>query len=191
MADYSKEPFALFFSGVESDRYFDIVTAESNTVLMSYLYFKRKPKKFLKERFDKCPELRLLIDSGAHTFLSKEEYFEKDVAYWEKYLTEYTAWIRENKDHVFAVVELDIDDLVGSAKVEEWREKYFAPLEEEGIQVIHVWHSVRGIKNWEQMCQKYQYVGFSMMGDKDLTVDKCSQMVNMARKHGARVHGLA
>ena len=191
MRDFSKDPFSLFFSGVQGDRYFDIVTKESLTVLMSYLYFKSKPKKFLKERVDRFPDLKMMIDSGAHTFIQEPEYADKDVAYWESYLKGYIAWIRENREVVFAAVELDIDYLVGQEKVDEWREKYFKPLEEEGIQIIYVWHKIRGEKDWESMCKKFKYVGFSVMGDKDLTTEKGNKMVNIARKYGARTHGFA
>ena len=191
MRDFSKEPFSLFFSGVQSDRYFDIVTKESLTVLMSYPYFKKMPKKFLKERVDRFPDLKMMIDSGAHTFIQDEKFAEKDIEYWENYLEEYTAWIRENKEVIFAAVELDIDYLVGQDVVDGWREKYFKPLEDEGIQVIYVWHNVRGEKDWERMCQQFRYIGFSMMGDSNLTIDKCNQMVNIAQKFGAKVHGLA
>lgn len=192
--------FQIFFSGVESDRYFDIVTEETNAVLMSYLYIQRKGKKFLQERFEKHPDLRLMIDSGAHTFIAKEDEYRKTAEnykkkhgtdYWENYLEKYTAFARENKEHVFAVVELDIDYLVGQEKVEEYREKYFKPLEEEGIQVIYVWHNIRGLQDWERMCNKYDYVGFSIQMDSDMTVDMATKMVNIAKRFGAKVHGFA
>lgn len=186
----NQTPFCIFFSGVEPERYFEITTKETNTLLMSYHYFSRKGKKFVQDRFEKCPNLKLIIDSGAHTFIQKEdEYRKKPLEFWEKYLEGYVKWARENRDHVFAVVELDIDYIVGEDKVEEWREKYFEPLRADGIEVIYVWHTIRGEANWETMCQKYPYVGFSLQGDKDLTVDKCMRMANTARKYGSRIHG--
>ena len=190
--DYSKEPFSLFFSGVESDTYFEIATGETNTVLMSYLYIKRKGRKFLRDRIEKKPDLRLLVDSGAHTFLSdksKEDYSNKPIEYWEKYLEEYVRFARENKDNVFAVVELDIDSLVGTDKVNEWRKKYFEPLEEEGIQVCYVWHRIKGMDEWTRMCQKYSYVGFSFM--EDGVGELAQKLYHTAKKYGARIHGFA
>lgn len=188
--DYNNSEFQIFFSGVEPPRYFDIVTTETNAILMSYHYIQRKGKKFLEECKKNREDMRMLVDSGAHTFIKKEdEYSKKPPEYWESYLEKYTQFARDNKDLVFAVVELDIDYLVGQEKVEEWREKYFRPLEEEGIQVIYVWHRVRGEANWEEMCKKYSYVGFSIQGDSDMTVDRCSKMVNIAKKYGTKVHG--
>lgn len=187
--DLAKKEFSLFFSGVESDSYFDIVMKESNNILMSYLYIQKKPKKFLQERFAEHPNVRLLLDSGVHTFYKKiEDYKKKDLAWWENYLEKYTQFARDNREHVFAVVELDIDGIVGVAKVNEFREKYFKPLEADGIQVCYVWHQVRGEVEWERMCQTYSYVGFSLQ-EQDMTVEKCVRLSNIARKYGARIHG--
>jgi hypothetical protein len=194
MGKFDNEPFQIFFSGVESDSYFDIVTKETNAVLMSYLYIKSKPKKFMKERFAKRPDLRILIDSGAHTFLEDKrgEYANKGIDYWEKYIEGYVSFIRENKEHIFAAVELDIDSLVGTAKVEEWRTKYFEPLEAEGIQVIYVWHSIKGDAEWEKMCERYSFIGFSFREvSADFTIKKLSKMFNLAKKYKARIHGFA
>lgn len=189
---YAKSEFQIFFSGVESDSYFNIVTKESNAVLMSYLYIKRKGKNFISNRLKECPNLRLMVDSGVHTFLKKEdEYRKKPIEYWEKYLEEYTAYARSNRDFVFAIIELDLVDFVGTAKIEEWREKYFKPLEEEGIQVIYVWHETEGQARWEEMCKKYNYISFSLQGDRAPDMGTCIKMVNTAKRYGTRVHGLA
>lgn len=190
--DYSKEIFQIFFSGVESDKYFEIVTKETNAVLMSYLYIKRKGKTFITNRIKEKPDLRLMIDSGVHTFLAKEdEYSKKPLEYWEKYLNEYVAFARSNKDNVFCIIELDLVDFVGREKILEWREKYFKPLEEEGIQVMYVWHDMEGADGWEYMCKNYKYIGFSLQGERAPDMPTCMRMMNTAKKYGTRVHGLA
>jgi len=192
MSKYADSEFQIFFSGVEPPRYFEIAIENTNAILMSYHYMQRKGKSFLENCKTKRPDLRMLVDSGAHTFIKKEdEYRKKPIEYWETYLQKYTQFVRDNKDIVFAVVELDIDYLVGEEKVNEWRRKYFKPLEEEGIQVIYVWHANRGENGWEQMCKDNDYVGFSVQGDSDMSVDKCSKLVNIAKKYGTKVHGFA
>lgn len=192
MSTFSKSEFQIFFSGVESDRYFDIVTNETNAVLMSYLYIKRKGKTFISNRAKERPGLRVMIDSGVHTFLKKEdEYRKKSLDYWEKYLLEYVEFARNNRDNVFAIIELDLVDFVGIDKIEEWRETYFRPLEEDGIQVMYVWHETEGQARWEEMCKKYSYIAFSLQGDRAPDMNTCIKMVNIAKKYGTRVHGLA
>ena len=159
MREFNQEEFHYFFSGTEPDNYFEMVAEESNTMLMSYFHAKKKGKKFLAERFKICPDLQLIVDSGAFTFLGNpEEHTDKEDSYWDKYLTEYCNFITSNKEHVFAAGDLDIDEVVGSEKVDEWREKYFKPLEDEGIQMIYMWHPQRGDRGWEEMCKKHKYI---------------------------------
>ena len=183
--------FQLFISGCEPDSYYDIVCKETPTMLMSFLYAQRKGKGFIKKRAKQRPDVRFLIDSGAHTFLSRQdEYVDKPIEYWEKYLEDYTQFARDNKEHIFAIVELDIDDLVGIAQVEEWREKYFEPLEKEGISVCYVWHEVKGLDSWDSMCAKYDYVGFSFQ-EKQFSPKEINRLFFSAKKYNARVHGFA
>lgn len=185
-------PTSIIISGVENDRYFSIVNgANIETMLMSYLYLRRKGKKFLAERIAENPNVKFLIDSGAHTFLTNDEYKDKPIEYWEDYLEKYTKFLRENKDHIFAGVELDITSIVGQDKVDEWREKYFEPLEKEGVLVCYVWHLVDGEKKWEEMCRKYDYVGFSTEVVEQMSHAQITKMFNIAKKYNARVHGFA
>lgn len=187
-----KREFGIFFSGVESDKYFGIVSKETNTMLMSYHYLQRKGKKFLQGLYEKRPDLLLIVDSGAFTFNNSEEYENKDIEYWEKYLDKYTKWALDNKEHIFAIAELDIDFLVGVKQVDEWREKYFRPLEEQGVSVIYLWHSTRHDKEWEEMCKKYDYVGFSFQEkEANFTDKKLTNMFHIAKRHNALVHGFA
>jgi hypothetical protein len=193
---YGKEnilhPTALVMSGVESDAYWDIAIGEGiDRLLVSYHYIQRKGKRFLRERLEKHPNVKIMIDSGAYTFhVKEEEYRQKPLEFWEKYLEKYTAFIRANKDIIFSCVELDIANIVGFEKVDYFREKYFEPLKEEGVLVCYVWHEYDGLKYWEEMCQKYDYVGFSLVNSK-LTEPQIVRMVNQARRYNALVHGFA
>lgn len=182
----------LVMSGVESDAYWDIaIGAGIERLLVSYHYIQRKGKKFLRDRLAKNPNVKIMIDSGAYTFHVKEdEYKQKPMEFWDKYLEKYTNFIRENKDLIFAVVELDIANIVGFDKVDEFRRKYFEPLKEDGLLVCYVWHGYDGKKYWEEMCKKYDYVGFSLE-NSDLKESEIMRMVNVARRHNAVVHGFA
>ena len=190
--DITNYPCSLVMSGVESDSYFDIAIGEDiDRMLMSFHYIQRKGKNFIRDRLSSHPNVKLMIDSGAHTFHAKEEeYRQKPLEFWEKYLDRYTKFLIANKEFIFSCVELDIAHLVGFDKVDYFREKYFEPLKAHGILVCYVWHDYDGDKHWSEMCEKYDYVGFSLvnsdMGEKDII-----KKMNIARRYGTLVHGFA
>ena len=193
MYDSKLNGYTFFFSGTEPNDYFDMVSKETNTMLMSYLYIRNKGVKILEERYEKCPGLKILLDSGAFTFNTSEEYQNKekyDLAYWEKHVDIYAKFIRKHKEHIFAAVELDIEYLVGLEKVDEWREKYFRPLEKEGIQIIYVWHEERGLSGWEDMCKRFPYVGMTFAVGT-INEQNVIKMFNIAKKYRTLVHGFA
>ena len=185
--------FRFIFSGVEPDQYFDMVSKETNNMLMSYYWIQRKGQKFIDARKKQAPEMKLMLDSGAHTFLddkARDQWGSKPIEYWEAYLEKYCKWILRNKDIVFSVVELDIQALVGQEVVDKWRNTFFKKLEDEGIQVIYVWHGTRPDKEWEELCKRFSYVGFSM-NNTSLSMMEISKMFASARRYKARIHGFA
>lgn len=190
--DIVNYPSSLVMSGVESDAYFDIAVNEGiDRLLMSFHYIQRKGKNFLRDRLSKHPNIKMMIDSGAHTFHAKEEEFkDKPIEFWESYLERYVNFIKANKEFIFSCVELDIANIVGFEKVDYFRQKYFEPLKEEGILVCYVWHGYDGDAYWEEMCQRYDYIGFSLvnssMDERDII-----KKINTARKYGTLTHGFA
>lgn len=201
-------PTSIIISGVESDRYWNIVVdqCEMKTVLMSYHYLQDKPSGFLGKRLSKYEttdhvtkdgdtikksKVKVFIDSGAHTFFQKfDEYKKMDDKFWDDYLTKYTNWVRENKEYIFACANLDIDAIVGTDKVDEWNAKYFQPLEDEGVQVCYIWHTERGHSGWEDYCKKHSYIGLTMENDT-LTIQQLMRLINVSKKYNTRVHGMA
>lgn len=187
-------PTSIVISGVESDTYFDIVVRKSGVrfVLMSYHYLQKKEKDFLKKRIEEFPDLKIFIDSGAHTFLSnRDDYVDKPMSFWETYIKGYQDFLTANKDYIFACANLDIEAIVGIDKVDEWNDKYFKPVEESGIEVCYIWHSERGQDGWREMCSKHSYVGLSYENDAQMTVQRLMSMINVAKKTNTRVHGMA
>lgn len=185
-------PTSLIMSGVESDAYFDLaVGAGFDRLLMSYHYIQRKGKRWLRERMQKHPHVKLMIDSGAYTFhVKEEEYKQKPVSYFDDYVKKYVEWIRANKDYIFSCVEVDIANIVGFERVDYYRREFFEPLKDEGILVCYVWHEWDGKQHWEEMCKKYDYVGFSLEVN-NYSEAEVMKMVNTARRYGAIVHGFA
>lgn len=186
-------PTTIIISGVEPDRYWDIVVnqCKRDIVLMSYYYLQQKPKDFLKKRIEKAPNVKVFIDSGAHTFMSKSGFEDKPLSFWENYAENYVQFVRDNKDFIFACANLDLELLFGIEQIDEWDEKYFKPLEKEGIPVCYIWHTPRGEKGWEEMCRKHSYVGFSMENDKEVTIQRVMRRLKVAEKYNTKVHGMA
>lgn len=193
LEDIRKKEGELFFSGVEPNKHFEVAKELSNKMLMSYHYIQGRPEDFLQRIYKEKSDICLLIDSGAHTFLDdkKSLYASKGVEFWEEYIGKYLEWAENNKEHIFAIVELDLQVLVGREKVAEWRENYFKPFESEtGIPVIYVWHGIDGITGWEELCMRNAYVGFSWLETSKTLMDKdISKMFSVARKYNALVHG--
>lgn len=192
-----------FFSGIEGKAHFQAcVDAKVEHVLTSYWQMREKNRYDMVEVRKKLhPDMEFMVDSGAHTFITDwrkfKDWTRED---FEKYLKAYVAWIRANKDHIFAAVEFDIDytlnmvltgdenSTLGTSIVEEWQKKYFMPLEQEGVTIIYVWHAERGIEGFEDMCAKFSYVGLPgpMSSQKDF-----NKYMSIAKRHMTRVHGFA
>lgn len=187
-----KNEFTLFLSGVEPEDNFKTAIKVTSNLLQSYWYIKRRGKDKIVERFSMVKKNALLVDSGAHTFLSLPEYQDKSVEYWEDYLKGYVSFVKKYRDKIFACVEMDIDTLVGTEQVNKWREEYFHPLEEDGIPVIYVYHAEKGLEEWERMCKRYPYVGFSYNEFKSPEYEGIiDQLFEIAIANKAKIHGFA
>jgi len=195
-------PVRAFMSGIESKQHWkQCLSAGVRHVLTSYWQFFRSDKGVVARRKTAHPEMRFMIDSGAHTFQADwtkfKDWKEQD---FENYVKEYAAWLKENRKHIFAAVELDIDyclnmvlggsekSTVGSAIVERWQREYFRPLELLGLDITYVWHENRGMEGWEQMCAENSYVGLPGEFSKK---DDFNKYMTVARRYTTKVHGFA
>ncbi len=192
-----KGDFTLFLSGVEPIENFNAVSSVTKNVLLSYYYIRRRGKDEIEARLKKNRGMKILIDSGAFTFFNDPKYSTKSVEWWEKYVENYVDFIRTHREHIFACVELDIDSLVGKEKVDEWREKYFHALEKEGINVIYLYHLDKSLEDFDQLCKKHPYVGFSYIELKSTLTDQAevdfviNNLFNIAKKNKSAIHGFA
>lgn len=174
-------------------------------VLTSYLQFYEKggsARDLVKMRKQADPQVKFMVDSGAHTFITDTAKF----AHWsrddfESYVRGYCDWVRENREFIFAAVELDIDlalnrifangdenSQIGPTIVEEWQKKYFIPLQNEGIDIIFVWHVERKLEGWEDMCKRFAYVGLPGYMSKQ---DDFNKYISVARRYTTKIHGFA
>lgn len=183
--------FTMLYSGVEQEKYFNILyDLGIRDFLISYHYMKGKRSDV--DRF-RNKDLKFFIDSGAYTYQANEEYQNYTVEQWETQIVEYLNWARANRDIIFAIANLDLENLVGVDVVTQWNRKYFEPfMLETGIPVCFIWHPVMGEDAWDRYCERYPYVGMSWVADSgsDLDFNFGKKMLENARKHGAVVHGM-
>ncbi len=177
-------------SGTESKQHFQaVVDAGVKHTLVSFLYLQKAGFDLVEKRKKAHPQIRFFVDSGAHTFITDHvKYKQWSLAQWDKYLRDYTTWLRANKKWIECAVELDIDDIVGESVVKGWQEKYFKPLVAEGFKIIFVWHEPRGLQGWEQMVSDFAYVG--LQGHLSARPD-FNNFITTARRYSTCIHAFA
>ena len=188
LMDYNR-PFSIFYSGVEYRRYFDGCFEEGvQNFLMSFEYLSSKGAKDMKYYHELG--IKMFVDSGAFTYISNPEYRDMSIEYWETHIEKYLNWARKHRDIIFAIANLDLEQLVGTDQVWYWNKKYFEPfMMETGIPVCFVWHEESGVDHYVKMCERYPYVGFSMVNGTADT-QRCIELLAIAEENGALVHGM-
>jgi len=176
-----------YFAGVSDKKRFD-VTQECGVKNYLFSYYELNKSRTVRSIFDNLIKLEadILIDSGAHT-LQKG----KQVVDYDKFLDSYIDFINQYKNHISAYVELDIENMVGLKRVEDWTEKLIDKI---GIKPIVVWHRERGVQYWEDMCKKYRYVGFSGFvttpdGGAELPDKYLPLFLKIAHENNTKIHG--
>lgn len=136
---------------------------------------------------DECK--KFMLDSGAFTFMeqaSGNNTTEK--VDFRAYLEKYIRFINEHDIDLF--FELDIDDVVGLAKVREFRDI----LEREtNRDCIPVWHRSRGKEAFIRLCKQYDYVAVGGLVGNEIhrsEYEVLHWLIDKAHEHGAKIHGL-
>lgn len=153
------------------------------SVLESFFYIKNN-KKF-PVLYRRGIFKKILLDSGAFTFLSKSQ----SNVNWDRYIEEYAEFI--NKYNIDLFFELDIDTIVGLDRVEKMRDKLESLT---GKKPIPVWHKNRGKDYFVEMCKKYPYVALGGYVIKEIPSKIFETyfpwFIKTAHQHGAKIHGL-
>lgn len=184
-----RRDISFFYSGVEYGVYLDgCYKMGIRNFLMSYHYLCGRG---LGDIFNQYPDIHLFVDSGAFTYQADEKYEEYTVEEWENHIEKYLRWAERNKEHIFAIANLDLERLVGAEQVKEWNETYFEPfMLRTGIPVCFVYHESAAYCTWEKYCERYPYVGFSSIADGEaLDIDEYREYLRIAEKHDTLVHG--
>lgn len=182
--------FTIIYSGVENDRYYKILyDLGIRSFLMSYHYIQGKSID-IKQRFE-GQDVRLFIDSGAHTYQNNAEYEDYSVEYWEEHLKKYLQWVKNHKEYIFAIANFDFENLVGGDVVDRWNKEYFEPfMIESNIPVCFVWHDNSAL-SWDMYCERYPYVGFSGINTNGVSLDFTAYFAKLktAEKYNSLCHG--
>ncbi len=185
--------FTLIYSGIEGEKYqrwlYDLGV---RNFLLSYHYL-TVSKINLQKRFEGKKDIRLMVDSGAHTYMQDDSFKEYSIEDWEKLIQKYLKWAEKNREYIFAIVNFDLEALFPNPKIiEEWNMKYFEPfMLRTGIPVCFVWHQ-NSYRDWDYYCQRYPYVGISAVNALDgetVSLDDLRDKLRIAEKHNALVHG--
>lgn len=184
--DYTR-PFAMFYSGVESETYFNgCYDMGVRNFLMSYEYTRGRN---ITEKY-KDSGISLFIDSGAFTYMNDPKYVEYTPEQWEKQIMSYLKWAESHKDMIFAIANLDLEYLVGPEVVNAWNKKYFEPfMLRTGLPVCFIYHKEVQTMTWEQWCQRYPYVGISFTTDTS-SVAEGMEYLKIAEKYNTLVQGM-
>lgn len=124
-----------------------------------------------------------MLDSGAFTFLNSKR--NVDI---EDYVDRYIEFIKQHDvQHFF---ELDIDSIVGYEEVKRIRRKIERKTKK---RCIPVWHKSRGIKDFKEMCRKYNYVAIGGIVTKEIPAIEhflFNAFCDYAHSYGCKIHGL-
>ena len=127
----------------------------------------------------------VLLDSGAFTFMTSQKNMQVDFI---SYAKDYADFIKYY--HIPHYFELDIDAISSYQNVLELR----AILEREvGYPPIPVWHTSRGAKEFEKMCQNYPYVAIGGIVTGEILPSRLPALrlfADLAHKYGCQIHGL-
>ena len=170
----------IYLASIESGlRYIkDIIKTSNVYVLGSFFSLKKGFSKYIPYFKD------FILDSGAFSFMNSSV----NGINWDDYIKKYASFINENNIKKF--YELDIDTIVGYEKVKQYRDKLEDLTQK---QCIPVWHKARGLKEFFNLCNKYNYIAIGGIVTKDISQNEYKffrYFINEAHKRNCMIHGL-
>jgi len=182
------KPFTIFYSGVENDNYYgQVYNLGVRDFLMSYHYVEGKD---LRSKLSGMSDVKLFIDSGAHTYQQDPKYADMTIEYWENRIKEYLVWAENNKDYLFCIVNFDFEHMIDGETVDRWNRQYFEPfMLKHEIPVCFVCHEGYSKMSFEDYCRRYPYVGFSPVNSEWGKFEEFEKALRIAEKHNCLIHG--
>ncbi len=129
--------------------------------LCSYYYLKEEPRTraLMMECIAMAPESEWIMDSGLFTLMfGSGQGILKGFDDFKRYAVDYVAAMKEwGWRH--AIVECDIQRVLGVAETHRLREEVFEP---SGLEVIYVWHVPEGEAGLAAMARRYKRIAVSI-----------------------------
>lgn len=167
----------------------------------SYYYMKSKNEENTLLHFKKAKEnnINIIIDSGAHSWLSEsgvdsastKKKMNKTKESPQEFFAAYLKWIEKYFDYIEYYVELDIGQIIGQEKVDAWYEQ----IKEKGFEkkCIRVYHPASCTDEWLNNLIKTsesKFIGLEgkRNGKPTMFYNKIIKKCWLA---GVRVHGFA
>ncbi len=155
------------------------LAGKNGFVLESFAYWRDEQNIFFN------PPYKLLVDSGAFTYMANT----KKTVDFDEYTRRYADFLCQHDARYY--FEMDVDSVIGLAKVEKLRQLLEDRTRKKSIPV---WHLARGMDYFRQMCNDYDYVaigGIAFNNKEARAVRKALPMlVNYANSKGVKVHAL-
>lgn len=125
----------------------------------------------------------VMVDSGAHSF---QKGIKVD---WDGYTRRYAEFIRRfDRPNVVGFFEMDVDNVIGYAKVLELRSVLLAASDK----IIPVWHCGRGVADFKEMCRRFQgkVVAITGFRNQDIRDEQYAMFLKEAHRWNCRLHCL-
>lgn len=169
---------------------------EDANLFLSFYYQKNSQK-----TLDTMPKQnrKIIIDSGAHSFFEqigvsvtskdfgKSKGIKNDP---QHFFDRYFEFIKQNYNKVDYFVELDIQEIVGRDKVNQWRKK----LKQEGLfnKIITVHHTCDSEKDFDEILDttESKYIGLEGLRQRKIVLDY-GVLIKKCYEKGIKVHGFA
>ena len=170
----------IYLAGTECLlRYIDDILKTSNMyVLASFFSMNKMFSEYIPYFKD------FMLDSGAFSFMNSSV----SNIDWNKYVEKYANFINEN--HIKKFYELDIDIIAGYKKVKQYRDKLENLTQK---QCIPVWHRTRGLEEFFNLCNKYNYIAIGGIAIGHIHQNEYKffkYLINEAHKRNCKIHGL-
>lgn len=176
----------IYLAGCITKETYEYLKQNHNKYLLQTYYDLRSMSKQKVNSLITCCD-EFLLDSGAFTFMNSGKKVD-----WKEYIDSYCDFVNEYDIRQF--IELDLDHVIGvenTKRVRDYIEKKTKKLP------IPVFHRIRGMKYFRDMCKSYPYIAIAASGivkgidEYVKNPDLLRQLLGIAHRYGAKVHGLA
>lgn len=191
----------IFLAGVEQYNEQQVARFQIRDAFYSYYYIRNSGRYQQNIETNRPYHETIFVDSGAHSFFSENHALGLSVANLrrktktvetpDEYMARYLAWLEANYERFDYYAELDIGELVGQKKVEQWRRD----LKKKGLfdKCVTVYHpGCMTSADYTRMLRESASKYIALEGDRSNRPRlQYTPLIKRAYDRGVRVHGFA